>query len=128
VWERLRKIPKLPARDWIVFLGQQTQVIAHIQLSIKEIQGVVTPTQHNQTIHEPEAAQEKGRFVSCNDAIQRESYAIETMYRDFAQQAFTAGDKAVGDRFEEIRHDEIKHRDAFKKVLEKLAKKPLRAW
>jgi len=26
---------------------------------------------------------------NLEDAIQRESYAIETMYRDFAQQAFT---------------------------------------
>ena len=50
------------------------------------------------------------------------------MYRDFAQRAFTAGDKAVGDRLEEIRNDEINHRDAFKKCLEKLAKDPLRKW
>jgi rubrerythrin len=62
------------------------------------------------------------------DAIQRESYGIETLYRDFAQQAFTAGDKAVGDRFEEIRRGEMKHRDAFRKCLEKLAKEPPRKW
>ena len=65
---------------------------------------------------------------NLEDAIQRESYEIETMYRDFARQASTAGDKAVGDRFEEIRHDEIRHRDAFKKLFQELAKKSVRAW
>jgi rubrerythrin len=49
------------------------------------------------------------------------------MYRDFAEQAFAAGEKAVGDRFEEIRHDEMKHRDAFKEALSKLATNRLRA-
>lgn len=33
------------------------------------MQGVVTPAQHNQTIHEPEAAQKKSRFISCNAII-----------------------------------------------------------
>ena len=65
---------------------------------------------------------------NLEDAIASESYGIESMYRDFAEQAFSAGDKAVGDRFEEIRHDEMKHRDAFKEALSKLAKNPHRAW
>ena len=65
---------------------------------------------------------------NLEDAIQGESYEIETMYRDFAEQAFSAGDKAVGDRFDEIRHDEMKHRDAFKEALAKLEKNPRRAW
>lgn len=64
---------------------------------------------------------------NLEDAIAAESYEIETMYRDFAAQAFSAGEKAVGDRFEEIRNDEVKHRDAFKEALSKLAKKSLRA-
>jgi len=65
---------------------------------------------------------------NLEDAIQGESYEIETMYRDFAEQAFSAGDKAVGDRFDEIRHDEMKHRDEFKKALTKLRENPSRAW
>jgi rubrerythrin len=65
---------------------------------------------------------------NVEDAIQRETYGIETAYRDFAQQAFSAGDKAVGDRFEEIRRGEIKHREAFQKCLDKLAKDPFRKW
>lgn len=65
---------------------------------------------------------------NLEDAIQRHSYAVETMYRDFAQQAFSAGDTAVGNRLEEIRHGEMKHREAFKKVFEKLSKDQLRAW
>lgn len=64
---------------------------------------------------------------NLEDAIAAESYEIETMYRNFAEQAFSAGDKAVGDRFEEIRHDEMKHRDAFKEALSKVAKNRLRA-
>ena len=39
------------------------------------------------------------------------------MYRNFAQQAAAAGDKSAADRFEEIRHDEMGHRDAFKAAL-----------
>jgi rubrerythrin len=64
---------------------------------------------------------------NLEDAIQGESYEVDTMYRDFAEQAFSAGDKAVGERFAEIRHDEMKHRDAFKEALAKLAKHPSRA-
>lgn len=65
---------------------------------------------------------------NLRDAIQRESYGIETAYRDFAQQAFSAGDNTVGEHFEEIRSEEVKHRDAFKNALEKLAQNPHRNW
>ncbi len=54
---------------------------------------------------------------NLRDAIQGESYEVETMYREFAQQAAAAGDKSAADRFEEIRHDEMGHRDAFKAAL-----------
>ena len=70
----------------------------------------------------------RGDVDNLEDAIESESYGIESMYRDFAKQAFSAGDKAAGNLFEEIRHDEMNHRDAFKEALSKLAKKPLRAW
>jgi rubrerythrin len=65
---------------------------------------------------------------NLEDAIASESYGIDSMYRDFAEQAFSVGDKAVGDRFEEIRQDEIKHRNAFQEELSKLAKNHSRAW
>jgi len=45
----------------------------------------------------------------------------------FAEQAGAVGDKAAADRFEEIRHDEMKHRDRFNEALAKLAKNPTRA-
>lgn len=64
---------------------------------------------------------------NLNDAILGESYEIETMYRDFARQAGAAGDQAAAARFEEIRHDEMKHRDAFKEALAKLADSQARA-
>jgi rubrerythrin len=41
------------------------------------------------------------------------------MYREFIRQAAAAGDKTVAGRFEEIRHDEMAHRDAFKAALAK---------
>ena len=70
----------------------------------------------------------RGDVDNLEDAIASESYGIEAMYRDFAEEAFSAGDKAVGDRFEEIRQDEMRHRDAFKEALSKLANNPLRAY
>jgi rubrerythrin len=64
---------------------------------------------------------------NLRDALGGESYEVETMYRDFAEQAAAVGDKAAADRFEEIRHDEMKHRDRFKEALAKLEKNPARA-
>jgi rubrerythrin len=60
---------------------------------------------------------------NLKDAIKGESYEVDTMYREFAEQAVAAGDKAAADRFEEIRHDEMGHRDAFKSALAKLEAK-----
>ncbi len=55
---------------------------------------------------------------NLKDAMKGESYEVETMYREFAEKVAAAGDKAVAERFEEIRRDEMKHRDAFKAALE----------
>ncbi len=57
---------------------------------------------------------------NLKDAIRGESYEIEAMYLEFAQKAKVAGDAAAADRFEEIRHDEMSHRDALKAALAKL--------
>jgi rubrerythrin len=54
---------------------------------------------------------------NLRDAMKGESYEVETMYRQFAEKATAAGDKKVAERFEEIRHDEMKHRDVFKAAL-----------
>lgn len=51
-------------------------------------------------------------------AIAGESYEVTTMYREFAEQAGADGDQAAADRFAEIRHDEMGHRDAFQAALE----------
>jgi rubrerythrin len=59
---------------------------------------------------------------NLKDALKGESYEVDTMYREFAQQAAAAGDKAAADLFEEIRRDEMKHRDAFKASLAQLEK------
>jgi rubrerythrin len=60
---------------------------------------------------------------NLKDAIKGESYEVETMYREFAAQAASVGDQAAADRFEEIRKDEMKHRDAFKAALAKIGPK-----
>jgi rubrerythrin len=44
------------------------------------------------------------------------------MYREFAVQAKTRGDPAAANRFEEVRSDEMGHRDAFKTALAKVEK------
>ncbi len=59
---------------------------------------------------------------NLKDAITGESYETETMYREFAQQAKQAGDHDAANRFEEIRLDEAKHRDAFNAALSDLKK------
>ena len=61
--------------------------------------------------------------ANLEDAIKGESYETETMYREFAEQAEKAGDHAAAQRFEEIRKDEAKHRDAFIAELAKLKDK-----
>ena len=58
---------------------------------------------------------------NIKDAIKGESDEIDTLYRKFGEQAAAAGDKAAAARFEEVRNDEMKHRDAFKSALAKLA-------
>ena len=78
--------------------------------------------------HFAEEAQLAGLVSSdadnLKDAIRGESYEVETMYREFAEQAVAAGDKGAADRFNEVRHDEMGHRDAFKAALAKLETKP----
>jgi rubrerythrin len=61
---------------------------------------------------------------NVRDAMQGESYEVETMYREFSQKADAAGDNSAAHRFEEIREDEMKHRDAFKAELAKLGQAP----
>lgn len=60
---------------------------------------------------------------NLKDAIKGESYEVETMYREFAEQAAAAGDTTAAQRFEEIRKDEMKHRDAFTAALAKIEPK-----
>ena len=57
---------------------------------------------------------------NLKDAIKGESYEVDIMYQEFAQTAEAAGDRVAADRFEEIRHDEMGHRDAFKIALAQL--------
>ena len=56
-------------------------------------------------------------FDNLSDAIEGESYEVETMYKEFAEQAAADGDQAAACRFAEVRGDEIGHRDAYKAAL-----------
>lgn len=55
-----------------------------------------------------------------NNAIAGESYEVDTMYKEFAEQAKADGDLQVASRFEEIRQDEKSHQLAFEEALAKL--------
>ncbi len=57
---------------------------------------------------------------NLQSAIEGESEEVETMYREFADQAAAAGDQAAADRFAEVRGDETGHMEAFKSALESL--------
>ncbi len=61
-----------------------------------------------------------GDVENLRDAIGGESYEIETMYRECNEQALAAGDNAAAERFDEVRRDEIKHRDAFQAALRRI--------
>ena len=60
------------------------------------------------------------------EAIAGESYEVETMYREFAEQAAADGEQAVASRFFEVRHDEMGHRDAYKAALVKFSRELVR--
>lgn len=57
---------------------------------------------------------------NLGDAIAGEAYEVDTMYREFAEQAQAAGDLAAAARFIEIRADEMAHRAAFQAALHNL--------
>ena len=91
----------------------------------KELADLFEKTAHTERFeHLAEEGQLAGLVGSdsdnLRDAIEGESYEVDIMYLEFAQRAKAAGDAAAAARFEEIRHDEIGHRDAFKSALAKL--------
>ena len=76
---------------------------------------------HEHFVEEADLAKLAGDdAANLEDAIAGESYEIGIMYREFADQARAAGDAAAAMLFEEIRRDEMGHRDAFKAALAKL--------
>lgn len=58
---------------------------------------------------------------NLREAIGGESYEVETMYREFAEQAASAGETAAAERFVEVRSDELKHRELFEAALAEIA-------
>ena len=63
---------------------------------------------------------------NLRDALAGENAEIETMYREFAEQADVAGDSVAAERFREIRGDEMGHRDAFRSSLQELDRQSVR--
>lgn len=60
---------------------------------------------------------------NLRDAIKGENYETTTMYLDFAAQAEKVGDKEAAERFNEVRKDELKHRNEFQSTLERLQRR-----
>ncbi len=58
--------------------------------------------------------------ANLRDAIAGESYEVEIMYRQFAEDASADGDAAAAARFAEVREDERRHHDAFATLLARL--------
>jgi rubrerythrin len=58
---------------------------------------------------------------NLREAISGESYEVETMYREFAEQATSAGEAPTAERFLEVRGDELRHRQLFEAMLTELA-------
>lgn len=56
-------------------------------------------------------------IANLRDAVGGEAYEVDTMYRQFAEDARADGDEAAAARFAEIREDERRHRDAFAAAL-----------
>jgi rubrerythrin len=54
------------------------------------------------------------------NAIAGESFEVDTLYQQFAQEAREDGDEQVAHRFEEIRRDEAFHQLAFHEALIKI--------
>lgn len=54
------------------------------------------------------------------DAIAGESFEVETMYKNFAEEAMADGDAQVAHRFLEVRQDEMNHQLAFEEALLKM--------
>jgi rubrerythrin len=59
--------------------------------------------------------------ANLREAIAGEAYEVETMYREFADQAEAVGDTSAAARFREIRQDEVAHRRAFEEALTALS-------
>lgn len=54
---------------------------------------------------------------NLRQAISGEAHEVDTMYREFAEQAEAAGENAAAERFREIRSDEAGHLAAFRAAL-----------
>jgi len=99
--------------------------ISHAGPAVRDVANLFEKAAHTERFqHFAEEAQLAGLVGSdqdnLRDAIKGESYEVETMYLGFAKDATAAGDKAAAARFQEIRNDEMGHRDAFKAALAKL--------
>jgi len=62
---------------------------------------------------------------NLNDALRSETNEVTSVYAGFVQQAIDVGDDVAALRFEDIRADEMRHRDNFKAALDKLEAKPV---
>ena len=57
---------------------------------------------------------------NLHNAIQSESYEVDWLYGDLLKETTSAGDDAAAMHFEQVRRDEVDHREAFAVALQKL--------
>jgi rubrerythrin len=60
---------------------------------------------------------------NLGNAFESETDEVNTMYREFAEQAAMDGDHEAASRFTEVREDEMGHRDAFQAALIKVSQR-----
>jgi len=66
----------------------------------------------------------RGDASNLEDAIQEEAYESKPCTAMLRSKRFPPATKRFGDRFNEIRHDEMKHRDLFKQGLREVREEP----
>ncbi len=56
-WEKAcGKFPTQPPGNGVVLLGEQAEIVAHLQQAIEELPGIVVPADHGEAVGQPERA------------------------------------------------------------------------
>ena len=92
VRERLREIADLPAGSRVVFLRQQSNIVAEVEKPLEHQPGVAIPALQDVVVCEPKAASKKGALIP-RQAVDS-TLSVVTRDKAISQQKFLNG----GDR------------------------------